>query len=50
MTNQKKLKEYLIGVNGYLKSDNPNGKVIMLSGKWGSGKTYFWHTRTLSGS
>ena len=42
MTNQKKLKEYLIGVNGYLKSDHPNGKVIMLSGKWGSGKTYFW--------
>lgn len=42
MSNQKRLKEYLIGENGYLKSDISNGKVIMLSGKWGSGKTYFW--------
>ncbi|MGB7402194.1 MAG: hypothetical protein WA916_06420 [Arcobacter sp.] len=42
MSNQKRLKEYLIGENGYLKSDISNGKVIMLSGKWGSGKTHFW--------
>ena len=42
MTNQERLEEYLVGNNGYLKSDISNGKVIMLSGKWGSGKTYFW--------
>lgn len=42
MSNQEKLKEYLVGKNGYLKSDISNGKVIMLSGKWGSGKTHFW--------
>jgi len=42
MSNQKRLKEYLVGENGYLKSDISSGKVIMLSGKWGSGKTHFW--------
>lgn len=42
MSNQKRLEEYLVGDNGYLKSDISNGKVIMLSGKWGSGKTHFW--------
>ncbi len=42
MTNKERLEEYLIGDNGYLKSDISNGKVIMLSGKWGSGKTHFW--------
>jgi len=42
MTNQEKLKDYLIGEKGYLKNDISNGKVIMLSGKWGSGKTHFW--------
>ena len=47
MTNQKRLEEYLVGNKeknepGYLKSDISNGKVIMLSGKWGSGKTHFW--------
>lgn len=47
MSNQKRLEEYLVGnkeknVLGYLKSDISNGKVIMLSGKWGSGKTHFW--------
>ncbi|MDZ7817651.1 MAG: hypothetical protein U5K55_03105 [Aliarcobacter sp.] len=45
MTNQKRLEEYLVGVNGYLKSDISNGKVIMLSGKWGSGKTHFWQNK-----
>jgi hypothetical protein len=47
MSNQKRLEEYLVGNKeqkeiGYLKSDISNGKVIMLSGKWGSGKTHFW--------
>lgn len=41
-SNQKSLEKYLIGENGYLKKDISNGKVIMLSGKWGSGKTFFW--------
>ena len=42
MSNQQRLEEYLVGNEGYLKSDISNGKVIMLSGKWGSGKTFFW--------
>lgn len=41
-SNQQRLEEYLVGTDGYLKSDTSNGKVIMLSGKWGSGKTFFW--------
>lgn len=45
MTNQKRLEEYLVGTNGYLKSDISNSKVIMLSGKWGSGKTHFWKNK-----
>lgn len=50
MTNQKRLEEYLVGNKeknepGYLKSDISNGKVIMLSGKWGSGKTHFWQNK-----
>ena len=50
MTNQKRLEEYLVGDKeknelGYLKSDISNGKVIMLSGKWGSGKTHFWKNK-----
>lgn len=43
MANAKILKEYLVDENnGYLQKDISNGKVIMLSGKWGSGKTFFW--------
>jgi len=49
MTNQERIKEYLVGyekdskhIDGYLEKDISNGKVIMLSGKWGSGKTHFW--------
>lgn len=43
MTNTKKLKDYLIGKDdAYLLNKNSNGKVIMLSGAWGSGKTHFW--------
>lgn len=45
MSNQQKLENYLVGTNGYLKSDISNGKVIMLSGKWGSGKTHFWKNK-----
>jgi len=51
MTNQERLEEYLVvgnkekNVRGYLKNDISNGKVIMLSGKWGSGKTHFWKNR-----
>lgn len=45
MSNVEKLKKYLIGDNddGYLLNEISNGKVIMLSGEWGSGKTHFWH-------
>ncbi|UTJ06317.1 KAP family NTPase [Arcobacter roscoffensis] len=45
MSNQEKLKNYLLGnenKDGYLKDEISNAKVIMLSGKWGSGKTHFW--------
>ena len=43
MANGKLLKEYLVDEDiGYLLDSNNNGKVIMLSGKWGSGKTHFW--------
>ena len=43
MANAEILKKYLTdGEDSYLISSNNNGKVIMLSGKWGSGKTYFW--------
>lgn len=43
MSNIGKLKEYLVGSKGYLLDDKlSNGKVIMLSGTWGSGKTHFW--------
>jgi hypothetical protein len=41
-SNQQRLEEYLVGKNAYLKEKLSNGKVIMLSGKWGSGKTHFW--------
>ena len=44
-SNQERLKEYLVGEKGYLKSGISNGKVIMLSGKWGSGKTHFWQNK-----
>lgn len=43
MSNVEKLREYLIGENGYFLNELSNGKVIMLSGEWGSGKTHFWH-------
>ncbi|RXJ84447.1 P-loop NTPase fold protein [Arcobacter cloacae] len=45
MANAEILKNYLVVKNRYLLDDNNNGKVIMLSGKWGSGKTYFWKNK-----
>lgn len=46
MANQEVLEKYLVDKEeGYLKSDDNNGKVIMLSGKWGSGKTHFWQDK-----
>lgn len=43
MDNVKKLKDYLVGnENSYLKSQLSSGKITMISGKWGSGKTHFW--------
>jgi len=43
MSNTKTLKKYLLEKeNAYLLDDNNNGKTIMLSGAWGSGKTHFW--------
>ena len=45
MTNQERIEEYLIAENGYLKSNISNHKIIMLSGKWGSGKTFFWKNK-----
>lgn len=43
MKNTEKLKDYLIDKNdAYLLNKDNDGKVIMISGKWGSGKTHFW--------
>lgn len=41
MSNSNIIKKYLIDEK-YLFNEENNGKVIMLSGKWGTGKTYFW--------
>jgi len=39
----KKLEEYLTNEDtGYLTQNISKGKVLMLSGVWGSGKTHFW--------
>jgi len=41
-----KLESYLINdTYGYLVKDIDSGKIIMLSGVWGSGKTYFWQDK-----
>ena len=42
MSTLKELKEYLVGQDGYLLNYDNNGKTVMLSGAWGSGKTHFW--------
>ncbi|WP_323585848.1 P-loop NTPase fold protein [Aliarcobacter butzleri] len=47
MTNQERIEEYLIAENGYLKSNISNHKIIMLSRKWGSGKTFFWKNKII---
>ncbi len=38
-TNIEKLEKYLFG---FLQNDRNNGKIVMLSGVWGAGKTHFW--------
>jgi len=46
MSNVAKLENYLIGENAYLLNNElSSGKVIMLSGEWGSGKTHFWKNK-----
>lgn len=41
-----KLENYLIDKsNGFLFDNSNNGKTIMLSGAWGSGKTHFWKNK-----
>ena len=42
MSTLKVLKEYLVDEGGYLLNPDNNGKTVMLSGAWGSGKTNFW--------
>ena len=42
MSTLEVLKEYLVGDDGYLLNTDNNGKTVMLSGAWGSGKTHFW--------
>jgi len=42
MSTLKVLKEYLVGEGEYLLNPDNNGKTVMLSGAWGSGKTHFW--------
>jgi len=42
MSTLEDLKEYFISDDGYLLNDDNNGKTVMLSGAWGSGKTHFW--------
>ncbi|PHS34584.1 MAG: hypothetical protein COA92_01425 [Sulfurovum sp.] len=45
MSTLKVLKEYLVGKGGYLSNPDNNGKTVMLSGAWGSGKTHFWQKK-----
>jgi len=45
MSTLKVLKEYLVGEGGYLLNPDNNGKTVMLSGAWGSGKTHFWQKK-----
>lgn len=43
-----KLESYLIDdKDGYLVKGINSGKIIMLSGVWGSGKTYFWQEKII---
>ena len=49
MTNTEKLNQYLLednkDNNAFLLNSNNNGKIIMLSGAWGAGKTHFWQKK-----
>jgi len=47
MSTLEDLKEYLVGNDGdgYLLNDDNDGKTVMLSGAWGSGKTHFWQKK-----
>jgi hypothetical protein len=40
------LKRYLLGDKvkgtGYLRREDTRGKILMISGRWGAGKTHFW--------
>ncbi|MFH1288861.1 MAG: P-loop NTPase fold protein [bacterium] len=48
MPNAKTIEAYLIGdENSFLLNKNNDGKVIMISGKWGCGKTYFWQEKIM---
>lgn len=43
MNNVKEFKDYLVeNKDSYLKSQLSSGRITMISGKWGSGKTHFW--------
>ncbi len=43
MNNVKEFKDYLVeNEHSYLKSQLSSGRITMISGKWGSGKTHFW--------
>ena len=43
MSNKEKLENYLLKrEKAFLLDENNNGKIIMLSGVWGAGKTHFW--------
>jgi len=49
MANQHDIKEYLLERDtSYFNQDNRNGEILMLSGVWGSGKTYFWKNEVAS--
>lgn len=45
MSKINELAEYLAGDSGFLLNDSNNAKVVMISGEWGAGKTYFWKNR-----
>ncbi len=45
MSTLEELEKYLVGEGGYLLNDDNNGKTVMLSGAWGSGKTHFWQNQ-----
>lgn len=51
MPTQQDIENYLLKNTdkrkGYLLDPDNNGKVIMLSGAWGSGKTYFWQDKVV---